>query len=137
MLRFFVKLEPLEFKSASVSTYFKLLLQVKKASAATEKAWENAGKRPGIQIWRVVKFKVSVLAPKLENLPTTLPYTILYVATFPLIENLSSFFNFVFFQITHWPKEEYGKFFNGDSYIILRTYKKQNSDVGFIFVRTV
>jgi vacuolar-type H+-ATPase subunit C/Vma6 len=31
--------------------------------------------------------------------------------------------------VTHWPKEDYGKFFNGDSYIILRTYKKPNTDV--------
>lgn len=32
-------------------------------------------------------------------------------------------------QITHWPKDDYGKFFNGDSYIILNTYKKPESDV--------
>ena len=32
-------------------------------------------------------------------------------------------------QVTHWPKEDYGKFFNGDSYIILNTYKKPGSDV--------
>lgn len=27
------------------------------------------------------------------------------------------------FQVTDWSKEQYGKFFNGDSYIILNTYK--------------
>jgi gelsolin len=27
------------------------------------------------------------------------------------------------FKVEHWPKEEYGEFFNGDSYIILNTYK--------------
>jgi gelsolin len=27
------------------------------------------------------------------------------------------------FKVTDWPKEDYGKFFNGDSYIILNTYK--------------
>ncbi|KAL3852449.1 hypothetical protein ACJMK2_016086 [Sinanodonta woodiana] len=32
------------------------------------------------------------------------------------------------FQVTHWPKEDYGKFFNGDSYIILNTYKEGSSE---------
>ncbi|WP_395241561.1 gelsolin family protein, partial [Salmonella sp. s51933] len=61
--------------------------QVKKASAATEKAWAKAGERTGVQIWRIVKFKVA-----------------------------------------HWPKDDYGKFFSGDSYIILKTYKKPNTE---------
>ncbi|XP_031564932.1 gelsolin-like protein 1 [Actinia tenebrosa] len=56
---------------------------VKKESAEGEAAWENAGTEVGIQIWRIVKFKV-----------------------------------------THWPKEDYGKFYNGDSYIVLHTYHK-------------
>jgi len=29
--------------------------------------------------------------------------------------------------VTHWPKEDYGKFYDGDSYIVLRTYKKDPS----------
>jgi gelsolin len=61
--------------------------EVKKASAAGEKAWVGAGKAPGLQIWRIEKFKVVA-----------------------------------------WPKEEYGKFFDGDSYIVLNTYKKPDSD---------
>jgi gelsolin len=56
--------------------------KVKKESAEGEPAWKNAGKEVGLQIWRIVNFKV-----------------------------------------TDWPKEDYGKFFNGDSYIILNTYK--------------
>eukprot|EP00731_Ephydatia_muelleri_P023680 Em0015g1263a len=32
------------------------------------------------------------------------------------------------FQVVAWPKEEYGKFYNGDSYIILNTYKKPDTD---------
>lgn len=32
------------------------------------------------------------------------------------------------FQVVPWPKEEYGKFFSGDSYIVLNTYKEKNSD---------
>lgn len=55
---------------------------VKKESAETEKAWQSSGEKPGLKIWRIVKFKV-----------------------------------------TDWPKEDYGKFYNGDSYIILNTYK--------------
>ncbi|XP_028408310.1 gelsolin-like protein 2 [Dendronephthya gigantea] len=61
--------------------------KVKKDSAETEPAWKGAGQKPGVQIWRIQKFKV-----------------------------------------THQQKDEYGKFFSGDSYIILNTYKKPDSD---------
>ncbi|KAH3779355.1 gelsolin-like protein 2 [Dreissena polymorpha] len=59
----------------------------KKSSAETEPAWENAGTKPGLQIWRIVNFKVE-----------------------------------------KWPESEYGKFFDGDSYIVLNTYKLADSD---------
>lgn len=62
--------------------------KVKKESAETEPAWKGAGQAVGLQIWRIVKFKV-----------------------------------------TDWPKEDYGKFYDGDSYIILNTYKKPESEV--------
>ncbi|XP_046850101.1 gelsolin-like protein 1 [Xenia sp. Carnegie-2017] len=61
--------------------------KVKKESAKTESAWEGAGQKPGLQIWRIKQFKV-----------------------------------------THHEPEDYGKFFNGDSYIVLNTYKKPDSD---------
>lgn len=32
-------------------------------------------------------------------------------------------------QVKDWPREEYGKFYNGDSYIILNTYKEADSEV--------
>ncbi|XP_050412421.1 gelsolin-like protein 1 [Patella vulgata] len=32
------------------------------------------------------------------------------------------------FKVTDWPKEDYGKFFEGDSYIVLNTYKEGSSD---------
>jgi len=32
------------------------------------------------------------------------------------------------FQVTEWPEEEYGSFYEGDSYIILNTYKEEDSD---------
>ena len=34
-------------------------------------------------------------------------------------------------QVTNWPKNLHGKFFNGDSYIILNTYKEPGSYVSF------
>ncbi|XP_021369925.1 gelsolin-like protein 1 [Mizuhopecten yessoensis] len=61
--------------------------QVKKESAETEPAWKKAGEKVGIQIWRIVKFKV-----------------------------------------THWPKEDYGKFYDGDSYIILNTFQEEGGE---------
>jgi len=57
---------------------------VKKESAMGEPAWKGAGEKVGLQVWRVVQFK-----------------------------------------ITHWPKEDYGKFYSGDSYIILNTYEEE------------
>jgi gelsolin len=32
------------------------------------------------------------------------------------------------FQVVPWPKEDYGSFFSGDSYIVLNTYKKPEGD---------
>jgi len=55
---------------------------IKKESAEQEPAWKGAGKKVGLKIWRIVKFKV-----------------------------------------TDWPREDYGQFFDGDSYIILNTYQ--------------
>ncbi|XP_052787960.1 gelsolin-like protein 2 [Mya arenaria] len=60
----------------------------KKSAAETEPAWRIAGRKPGLQIWRIVNFKV-----------------------------------------TTWPEEDYGKFYDGDSYIVLNTYKDQGSDI--------
>jgi len=61
--------------------------QIKKESASTEAAWKEAGQKVGLQIWRIVNFKVVAV-----------------------------------------PKENYGKFYDGDSYIILNTHKEANSD---------
>ena len=60
---------------------------VKRAAALSENQWNNAGTEPGIQIWRIEKFKV-----------------------------------------VPWPKKQYGQFHIGDSYIVLHTQKKKNSD---------
>lgn len=61
--------------------------KVKKESAESEKAWLGSGKKIGVEVWRINKFKVE-----------------------------------------KWPVEDYGRFFNGDSYIILNTYKEEESD---------
>lgn len=42
--------------------WFVFVFQVKKASAETEPAWKGAGQKVGMQIWRIVKFKVSAAA---------------------------------------------------------------------------
>ena len=60
---------------------------VKKESAESEPAWHGSGAKVGLEIWRIVKFKVEP-----------------------------------------WAKDEYGKFYGGDSYIILNTYKEPESE---------
>jgi len=59
--------------------------EIKKHAADGEPAWKEAGKAPGVQVWRVEKFKINA-----------------------------------------WPKERYGQFYSGDSYIVLHTYKKED-----------
>jgi len=61
--------------------------KVREAAAATEPAWQNAGKQVGLQIWRIEKF-----------------------------------------QVKSWPKENYGSFYDGDSYIVLNTYIKKGEN---------
>jgi len=60
---------------------------VKRDAANKEPAWQGSGQEVGLEIWRVVKFKIQ-----------------------------------------KWPKDDYGKFFSGDSYIILNTYKNPDED---------
>jgi len=57
---------------------------LKTASAQSEEAWKGSGQKPGVEIWRIEKFKV-----------------------------------------VPWPKEQYGRFYTGDAYIILHTYKEE------------
>ena len=39
-------------------------MQIKKASAECEDAWKGAGTKVGLQVWRIVKFKVCFLHNK-------------------------------------------------------------------------
>lgn len=81
-------MENVKLEDSNISNYgSKEHKDLKLAAAKTEKAWEGAGKAPGIQIWRIEKFHVVPV-----------------------------------------PKETYGKFYDGDSYIILYTYKQAESD---------
>jgi len=56
--------------------------KIKAAASDHEDAWKSIGKAPGLEIWRIEKFKVVAV-----------------------------------------PKNTYGQFHTGDSYIVLRTYK--------------
>jgi len=59
---------------------------IKEASADGEPAWKDAGKKVGLQVWRVEQFKIKEV------------------------------------------KQNIGQFHTGDSYILLNTYKKADSD---------
>lgn len=61
--------------------------EVRLEAAKTVEAYKGAGKKPGLEIWRIEKFKV-----------------------------------------VKWPQEQYGTFYSGDSFIVLRTYKEADSD---------
>ncbi len=36
---------------------------------------------------------------------------------------------FLSLQVKSWPSDQYGQFYNGDSYIVLNTYKEKDSEV--------
>lgn len=79
-----VKPRKIDFKDTNLALFGSdVERNVKKSAAMEEKAWKGCGKRVGLKIWRIEKFKV-----------------------------------------VEWPSEDYGSFYEGDSYIILRTYKK-------------
>mmetsp|Transcript_90697 Transcript_90697/g.174040 ORF Transcript_90697/g.174040 Transcript_90697/m.174040 type:complete len:363 (-) Transcript_90697:152-1240(-) len=60
---------------------------LRKEAAETEEAWKGCGLEPGVDVWRIEKFKV-----------------------------------------VPWPHTEYGSFYKGDSYIVLKTFKSPDSD---------
>merc|ERR1719391_1387269 len=63
------------------------LVEAVKSCMVTDDAFDSAGQQPGLEIWRIEKFKVVT-----------------------------------------WPKEEYGSFYSGDSYIVLNTWKSEGQD---------
>jgi len=77
------KAKKYDFKDSNLALFGSPLERnVKEAAAGTEQAWHGSGEKEGIEVWRIVKFKV-----------------------------------------VPWPKQQYGEFYMGDSYIVLRTYK--------------
>jgi len=55
----------------------------RKQAAIAEEAWHGCGMAPGVEVWRIEKFRV-----------------------------------------VPWPSKDFGKFYDGDSYIVLHTYKE-------------
>ena len=79
-------------------------IQARKNAAKTEKEYEGAGTKPGLEIWRVENRRTASDTPD--------------------------------FGIKRWPKNEYGQFYSGDSYVVMNTYvqkgtKKLQWDVHF------
>ncbi|KZT27457.1 fragmin60 [Neolentinus lepideus HHB14362 ss-1] len=60
-----------------------LEIHVREHAGDEEAVWQNAGKKPGVEIWRIEHF-----------------------------------------MIAEWPRDRYGTFYDGDSYIVLHTFKK-------------
>lgn len=69
-----------------------------KAAAESEKEFRGAGKKPGVEIWRVENRRTENDTPD--------------------------------FGVKRWPKNQYGEFFDGDSYIVLNTYKQKDPETG-------
>lgn len=61
-----------------------------KAAAESEKEFVGAGKKVGVEVWRVENRRTESDTPD--------------------------------FGVKRWPKEQYGEFYDGDSYIVLNTY---------------
>ncbi|XP_031564933.1 gelsolin-like protein 1 [Actinia tenebrosa] len=91
MAKGLVKAKEYDWKDSNLALFGSdIEKNVKREAAGTELAWQSAGKRCGLQIWRIEQFKVKALQ-----------------------------------------RNDYGKFYNGDSYIILNTYQKEESDEFF------
>jgi len=71
-------------------------VDARKAAASSEKEFEGAGQKVGLEIWRVENRRTAADTPD--------------------------------FGVKRWPKEDYGHFYTGDSYLVLNTYKEKDSD---------
>lgn len=71
-------------------------IDARKNAAKTEKEYNGAGQKVGLEIWRVENKRTKDDKPD--------------------------------FGVKRWPKEDFGSFYSGDSYIILNTYKDKESD---------
>lgn len=59
----FGALDQIEYLMLSLHAlrYASFFFQVKKSSAMEEKAWKGCGTRVGLKIWRIEKFKASIV----------------------------------------------------------------------------
>jgi len=64
---------------------------LRKSAAASDKNFEGAGQKVGLEIWRVENRRTKADTPD--------------------------------FGVKRWPKEDYGSFYTGDSYLVLNTYQ--------------
>jgi len=69
----------------------KEMRDLRKSAAASDKQFDGAGQKVGLEIWRVENRRTKADTPD--------------------------------FGVKRWPKEDYGHFYSGDSYLILNTYK--------------
>jgi len=69
-----------------------------KKAAQSEKEFVGAGKKVGMEIWRVENRRTESDTPD--------------------------------FGVKRWPKNQYGEFYDGDSYIVLNTYKVKDPETG-------
>lgn len=69
-----------------------------KKAAESEKEYEGAGVKPGLEIWRVENRRTESDTPD--------------------------------FGVKRWPRDQYGEFYDGDSYIVLNTYRVKDPETG-------
>lgn len=82
----FIKTKKYHWQNSNLAMFGTDIEKSAKKTGQSEPAWQGAGTRVGLQVWRIVSMKV-----------------------------------------THWPVEQYGYFYNGDTYIVLNTFMDPGS----------
>ena len=67
--------------------------------------WSGVGKEEGMKIWRIVEFKVNLIAQ------------VSHLVRYDL------YFNYIYSKVTEWPEDDYGKFHEADAYIVLNSHR--------------
>ena len=96
--------------------------KIKLAAAQTEQAWRGVGQRPGLQIWRYDVGRCVPQCPCVRCMLAMYAVCAMYaVRTFVL---LSWGCRIEKFTVQAWPEKDYGRFYNGDSYILLHVRER-------------